>query len=360
MRILVTADWHIGVTSFGVIDSDGVNSRLKDIEETIDRIVHIACERKVDLVVQCGDVFHTNRPTPREQLTFLNFMVALDQNAIPARVIIGNHDYNTQLGKGHALKLFKEIGSPFVKIIDQTEWEMIDGCLFCWYPYAGEQPDFENIPHQWQFPKRKFLVCHSHLEGAVVGAEPFEIKDDKATKFSDLDVDGVLAGHFHKPQVLSRKPLAFYPGSIQAVDFNERNDVKGVVILDTESLEYEPVGIKTRRLVQIDTSDINLHLDSHGDALPDSIVKVNVKLNESEAHKFDETQIRSQLVSAGVHSIASINLDIEREQVKRDPEIKIDSDVQSNFIRYVEQKDFGDLKDDVINAGKEIIRECAS
>jgi len=363
MRILVTSDWHVGITSFGVLDDCGRNSRLLDVANTIEKISTFAREQRVDMLVHCGDVFHTNRPTTAEQLIFLRFLQQMEEAEIRTRIIIGNHDYNSQLGKGNALKLFKELPFAHVRIFDQTTSEAWpatgdDKHLFIFYPFGGEEPDITSLVTR-ERSHRTFLICHSHLEGAVVGAEPFEIRDDKATKFSELPVDGVFAGHFHKPQLLGERPLAFYPGSIQPVDFNERNDIKGVVLVDTEELTLHPAGFKTRRLVQYDFDKPHVLSRSLSEA-KDSIVKINITLTESEAHKFDENQIRDAAIEAGAHSIASINLIVQREQVKRDPSIKIDSDVKSNFLRFLAQKDYGDLSDSVRQTGLSVIEECAS
>ena len=363
MKLLVTGDWHIGVSTYGVLDEYGRNSRLLDVSATIDKVAQLAIDQKVDAFILCGDVFHTNRPSTEEQLVFMSFLMQMEKAQITTRIIIGNHDYNSQLGKGHALRLFQEMYWNHVKIMHETTWEALpgtkDACLFCFYPFAGEKPDFAVKEKYYAHNRisKTLLVCHSHLEGAVVGAEPYEIKSDRATKFKDLLVDCVLAGHFHKPQVLCQKPLAFYPGSIQAVDFNERLDTKGVVLLQTDDMSMEPAGFKSRPMVQLDILTPTLTLD--GISVKDAIVKVNVSLAEADAHKFDERTIREQLIAAGAQSIASINLKVARTLAQRDPEIAVDSDIGANFKRYLKQKDYGDITVDVVEQGLQLIKDSA-
>ncbi len=360
MRVMVTADWHISVPTFGVIDDKGINSRLKDIEETINQIVDIAKSEQVDAVIHCGDVFHTNRPTCYEQVVFWEFCAKMDLAGVTTRIIIGNHDFNGQIGKGHALKLFQRLPWEHVKIMHKTEWEQIGSDLFCFYPFGAEKPNFDTLDREkWVAAgARIFLVCHSHLEGAVVGAEPYEIKSDSATRFKDLPVDAVLAGHFHKPQTLSKTPLAFYPGSIQAVDFNERLDAKGVVILETSDLSMNAIGLKTRKLYEIVLQNTTVIPPAYEVEFKDAIVKVICEVTEADAHKFDEKALRDQIMSAGAHSIAGIHLKIERELAQRDPEIVMDSDVKSNFKRLMKQRDYGDLQSHIIVAGIEVIEEA--
>lgn len=358
MKVLVTGDWHIGVTSFGVIDSNNRNSRLVDFEKALQRSIDIAISESVDLYICAGDIFHTNKPTTEDQRVFYRVLKRLEDSRVVSRFIIGNHDHSSKIGASHALRLFMDMidGWSYVKIYDQTTWEDFNNLKVCFFPYHAEQPEIVDYRTE---VGRVALVCHSHLEGAVVGCEPFEIKDDKATKFKDLPVDFVFAGHFHKPQILSQQPLAFYPGSISPVDFNERNDVKGVVIVDTDARSYECIAIKSRNLHQIDidwTTGAGTEINNVVDIV-DSIVKINVKMTEAQSRRFDEALIRKMILDTGAHSIASINIDIVREEIKRSPDIKLDSGIASNFERYLQLKNYGTDTDKIRRVGKQIINE---
>ena len=364
MKVLITGDWHIGVTSFGTIDDSGRNSRLIDFERALQRSIDIAISEKVDLYICAGDIFHTNKPAIEDQRVFYRIIKRLEDSAINSRFIIGNHDYNSKLGASHALRIFMDFlagsNAKYVKIYDETTWEDFangnDLLKVCFYPYHAKQPELNDYRNHFQ---RVALVCHSHLEGAVVGCEPFEIRDDKATKFKDLPVDFVFAGHFHKPQILSKEPLAFYPGSICPVDFNERNDVKGVVIVDTVERSYECIAIRSREMHQIEVDwTASESCDIHNTAdIVDAIVKVNIKMNEQQSRKFDESIIRKNLLEAGAHSIASINLNIVRDEIRRNPDIKLDSGISSNFERYISSKDYGAETNNIRLTGKQIIDE---
>lgn len=363
MKVLVTGDWHVGVTQYGVADDNGINSRISDVESVLMRVIDKAVEMNVDLFVVAGDIFHTNRPTPEEQRVFWRVLMKLHRCDFDTRFIIGNHDYNAKLGASHALKLFKDVLEGMaskVCIMDETEWERFgDELLVCWYPYRGQAPDWADMaPHRPVGATA--VVCHSHLEGAVVGAEPFEIKDDNVTRFSELPVDFVWSGHFHKPQILCDRPLAFYPGSIQCVDFNERHDIKGVVIVDTTTGEYTPVGFDVRRFVQIDLKDRAELRDEDLSDVQDAIVKIVVTLPESRTAEFDEAAIRERVVSAGCHNVATVNLVVERQKMVRDDAIRLDNGLRDNFKKFFGNKDYGDINDEVHAVGMEVIEQCES
>lgn len=365
MKVLLTGDWHIGVSQYGVTLDDGRNSRLADVEDVLHRVIKFACDDEIDLFLCSGDIFHTNRPSPEDQRAFFRILKHIELSDLNARFIIGNHDHNSKIGASHALKLFMDLYDQHhrIKIYDETTWESFeedgaDPLLVCFYPYHGAAPDWAHLA---SFGPRHAtaVLCHSQLEGAVVGAEPFEIKGDNVTKFSEIPVDFVWAGHIHKPQILCDNPLAIYAGSIQCVDFNERNDVKGVVVFDTQKRTYQPCGFETRRFYQIDLVDTVEIKDSELKNVADAIVKININLKESDIPKFKEDKIRKSIESAGAHSIASINLVVERQVVVRNPEIKIDHDILSNFREYLKSKDYGGLTDHILQYGEEIINKCA-
>jgi len=366
MKVLVTGDWHIGVTQYGVADENGVNSRIADLEDVLMRVIKYARSDEIDLFVVAGDVFHTNRPTAEEQRVFWRILQECQASNFITRIIIGNHDYNSKLGASHALKLFQDIvDGDKIKIFDETTWEVLpfgdlfDPLLVCWYPYRGSPPDWAEAARYGNVHATA-LVCHSHLEGAVVGAEPFEIQDDRATKFKDLPVDFVWSGHFHKPQLLCERPLAFYPGSIQCVDFNERNDAKGVVVVDTLARSHECVGFAVRRFAQIDLKDRANLEPKDLENLDDAIVKVTVELPESRSAEFNEAEIRKAVIEAGAHNVATVNLNVIREAIVRDAAVRLESGLVDNFKRFTSSQKYGDIVDEVNRRGLEIIEQCVS
>jgi len=74
MKILHTADWHIG--SFKGPEKDGVNLRSEDTMKCLRSLVETAEKEKPDLVLVSGDIFHQaeaiRKYYKREKL-FLNF-----------------------------------------------------------------------------------------------------------------------------------------------------------------------------------------------------------------------------------------------------------------------------------------------
>lgn len=365
MKILFTADWHIGVSQYSKTDPNGAQSRLEDTEDVLREIVDIAVAEDIDCLIVGGDIFHTNNPTPRQQKVFLDFLMDLPDQ-FRTVIIGGNHDWNSKSSSGNALLPFVRICEAFIdnasihldtSVIELRSRDLVSSRAQCIvYPYHGTPFDFESYKRP-DYPV--ILVCHSHLEGAVVGAEPFEIASDSATRFTHLPVDYVLAGHFHKPQVLSEKPMAFYPGSIQCVDFNERVDEKGVTIIDTVTGVRTRVPLKkARKFKQIELRNrVTLTADDMK-GVKGAVVKVIVTILEADLQKFDQEKVIKTLQSLGAHTIVGISFEIIRPKLVRDVTISLDSQITSNFERFTQTLDCGDLREQVDIKGREVIKRC--
>ncbi|MGB3077169.1 MAG: exonuclease subunit SbcD, partial [Chitinophagales bacterium] len=86
MRILHTADWHLGkrLENF---------SRLAEQEEVLEEICNIAQEQQVDAVLIAGDLFDTFNPSTEAVELFYRTVKRLANNGARAVVAIaGNHD----------------------------------------------------------------------------------------------------------------------------------------------------------------------------------------------------------------------------------------------------------------------------
>ncbi|WP_261318171.1 exonuclease SbcCD subunit D [Rhizobium leguminosarum] len=72
IRILHTADWHIGQTLRGF-------SREHEHRKVFERLEEIVVERDVDALVIAGDVFDSQNPSGEAQQLFYNTLVQLSR-----------------------------------------------------------------------------------------------------------------------------------------------------------------------------------------------------------------------------------------------------------------------------------------
>ncbi|MCT2583787.1 exonuclease SbcCD subunit D [Actinophytocola gossypii] len=85
MKILHTADWHVGKVLKNQPRIDEQKVVLRDL-------VRIADEEDVDLVVVAGDLFETAAPNPQAQGLVMHTLMALRAEGRHVVVLAGNHD----------------------------------------------------------------------------------------------------------------------------------------------------------------------------------------------------------------------------------------------------------------------------
>jgi exonuclease SbcD len=98
MRILHTADWHIGQTLAGY-------PRDHEHAKVLGALAFIAEEREADALICAGDVFDHQNPSGEAQQLFYGTLVALRQARpdMPIVIIAGNHDAAGRLEAPNAL-----------------------------------------------------------------------------------------------------------------------------------------------------------------------------------------------------------------------------------------------------------------
>src|SRR4051794_13977939 len=89
MRILHTADWHVGKTLKG-------RSRLDEQERVLREIVGIARAHEVDVVLVAGDLYDTAAPPAAAQQLVVRTLLGLARDAHVV-AIAGNHDHGPTL-----------------------------------------------------------------------------------------------------------------------------------------------------------------------------------------------------------------------------------------------------------------------
>ncbi|MBT9283650.1 MAG: exonuclease SbcCD subunit D [Hydrogenibacillus schlegelii] len=96
MRILHTADWHLGKTLEG-------RSRQDEFEAMVDEMAAIVREEAVDVVLLAGDVFDAPNPTAWAEALFFEALARLSEDGRLVVVIAGNHDQPERLAAARPL-----------------------------------------------------------------------------------------------------------------------------------------------------------------------------------------------------------------------------------------------------------------
>ena len=130
MLVLHTADPHLGLARHS---APGTTSRSDDFAATLMRFADVACDRKVDVAIIAGDVFHTRRPVPRDILALMKAINRLQDRGITTLIAPGNHDGMDAVGdpRTHALSWMSELPPRGVHVFTQP---------FAHYLHYGSDP----------------------------------------------------------------------------------------------------------------------------------------------------------------------------------------------------------------------------
>ena len=243
MRLLHTADWHIGKTLKG-------QNLLEDQIFILNELFKVIDEQKPDAILICGDIYDRAVP-PVDAVDFFNeILTKFAEKKLPTLIIAGNHDSATRLNFGS--KLF-ERQNIFIaaKISDETKNIVLEDdfgeIYFSMIPFV----DSERIPaiissSRAKIPKNKRSIVLSHvfLTGGIESESERKIVGTLTNVNSSIfsNYNYVALGHLHRPQ-------KFYSGSPLKYSFDEHNHKKSVTIVDidgagnveTKKIELNPL-----------------------------------------------------------------------------------------------------------------------
>lgn len=208
-RILFIGDPHLKITKFDV-----ARQFLSWLDTTI-------YELQPDLVVCLGDTFDTHAVVRSEIMNEYMDHVKFITKSFDYVYLLGNHDmFKPSDAKYHALKHIKGTIDKF-HVID-TVTELYD---ITWVPYQVS-PD--------TFPTKTKDICVAHQ--TFKGADYGDITVQEGVDFDNISADVIISGHIHKKQILGK---VIYPGSPFPQSVNDINQVKGVMMFNTETYRHE-------------------------------------------------------------------------------------------------------------------------
>ncbi|ANE47309.1 nuclease SbcCD subunit D [Paenibacillus swuensis] len=268
MRILHTADWHLGRMLEG-------RGRLEEQAAFVDEIIEIVEREGIDLVLIAGDVYDTvNPPAAAEQLFYEGVSRLSDGGRRPVVVIAGNHDNPDRIAAAGPLANERNItlvGLPTANVqeigisrtgeraklfslpypsesrlrevlTDSTDEAVLRGAYTAKVAHLVAQqapafgPDTVNL-----------LMSHIYvLGGAETDSErPIQVGGAYTVDTAALTAQGlqyVALGHLHRPQTLKASVPIRYSGSPLAYSFSEAGQAKSVTIL--EAAPGQPVQLR--------------------------------------------------------------------------------------------------------------------
>jgi exonuclease SbcD len=273
MRILHTADWHLG-------DRLGRIDRTEDLRRAVERVARYCDQKQIDVLLVAGDIFsELSRPESLRgsiehlQQTFEPFL----QRGGTILAVTGNHDNEVFC---QTLQLVMALAMPAASRSDKVQppgrlylatdpnlLRLADGqgtqVQFLLMPYPtparylkdAQAQRFTSLQERNQLLQSAYttslhelldcpqfdrsipavLAAHIHVQGSTL-PQLFRMTEQESIVFSETDVPAELAyvalGHIHQAQTLRGLSHVRYASSIERLDLGERNDQKGVVLVD--------------------------------------------------------------------------------------------------------------------------------
>jgi len=360
MKIIHFADLHLGVENYGRIDpATGLSTRLGDFLAVLDELVDYALEKRIDLVLFCGDAYKTREPSQTQQREFARRINRLATADIPVFLVVGNHDMPNAVGRATATEIFDTLAVKNVTVASrpgtykiQIKGGAVQVAALPWLRRSAllsredtKNLNLEQVNQQMQEALTQtigkqataldpslpaILAAHVSVGAAKAGSESMmAIGQDPVLLLSNIALpafDYIALGHIHRQQVLAESPPVIYAGSLERVDFSEENDEKGFYVVDIETgaagrqVSYEFRPVKARRFLTIDmtleqadidpTAKVLNAISNQKENVRDAIVRLNLSLPSPIEGQLRDHEIREALNPAHFFTIAR---EIQRE-----------------------------------------------
>lgn len=403
MKILHTADWHLGKR----LDN---YHRLDEQREVLQEICEIAEREAVDAVVVAGDLFDNFNPSSEAMELLYSTLHRLSENGSRAVIAIaGNHDSPERIEVPDALaracgilfagfpnmkvKPFKtKAGLELTKVDNGfVELKIPDNDFplrIILTPYANEQrlktflglADTDgalraHLQNHWQTLADEYLdnngfnMLATHLFFMKKdGVMPEEPEDERpilhiggaSVIYSEnvpAQVHYVALGHLHRYQVIDTVPApVIYASSPLAYSFSEANQTKYVVLIEAEAgrlSSYQPIALTkgkqllSKRFESIDDALVWLEENPH------ALVQLTIV-----SDKYLEATEKKRLLDAHdgliqiIPEIRSLN-----DGTSEASKINLSMSVEKLFEEYFKSKKGQEVSEELMLLLKEVLAE---
>lgn len=319
MRLLHTSDWHLGRTFHG-------ESLLAEQHDAVDRLVDLATQSDVELIVIAGDLYDRAIPPTEAVSLFGDALVRLRDTGAAVVAIAGNHDSATRIGvndrllahanvtvRGDAgrlvqpLTLIPDDGGPPVAVypVPYLEPSLAGPVLTSLGHTADDADDRDETPRRLSHhavtaratalirahaastgPIRTVVVAHTFVSGGTTSESERDLTVGNIDLVDLSAFDGfsyVALGHLHGDQAWDDGRVA-YSGTPLPYSFSEEHHTKSARIVELGAdgachTEVVPLGIGRPLRTLRGTLDDLLRLPGFSDA---EQARVRVQLTDAD------------------------------------------------------------------------------
>lgn len=246
MKILHTADWHLGKTLLNY-------SLINDQRFILEEFLKVVDDVKPDAIIIAGDIYDRADPSTDAVNLFDEIIFKLTEKKFPVLCIAGNHDSQDRLNFGSRLFANKKFFITAKKddepknIILSDEFGEVYFSLIPYFDPAAIKSDerltfnaankiyLDLARKKIPSGKRSVAIAHVFAEGGEESdsERKFVGTTGKVRAENFLGYDYVALGHLHKPQKIISDNIR-YSGSILKYSAKESSHKKGITLVELD------------------------------------------------------------------------------------------------------------------------------
>lgn len=282
LRILHTADWHLGKRLFD-------QTRYEEFGQFLEWLIECINQHQVDVLVVAGDVFDTMTPSNKAQELYYHFLARLNETSCCHAIIVaGNHDSPSFLDAPKTLFRHFNIYVVGAACEDLCDEQMVltdkDGkpvLIVAAVPYlrerdvrngemgdslekkqkdtvAGIKKHYANLLNLCQLKQNQLLgivnypipilaTGHLFAAGSQISAPNDGMRELYVGTLGQVGADifdgfdYVALGHIHREQMVAKQSHIRYSGSPMAFCFDEIHQDKKILLIDFDKTTTTPV-----------------------------------------------------------------------------------------------------------------------
>ncbi len=238
MKILHTADIHLGSKIESKFPSDISSIRKKELLSSFKRMVDYAKENDISVILLSGDVFDKDKPSLKEKEYFYKTIKSNPQ--ITFFYLNGNHDKEGSYIESDIenLKTFNKEKFTYYQIED-----------ICIGGIEISSSNYKSFYSSLALNKNLFNIVMLHGDAT----DSFGMDKVKIDNLKNKNIDYLALGHIHKYQAgrIDDRGVYAFPGCLEPRGFDECGE-KGFIVLDIENkkLSYEFIPFSTRTIIE--------------------------------------------------------------------------------------------------------------
>lgn len=265
MRIIHTADWHLGQFFYS-------KSRAREHQAFLDWLLDQIVQHQVDALIIAGDLFDTGSPPSYAREMFNRFVVALQPSGCQLVVLAGNHDSVATLNESRELLaclntqvITSATPQGEQQVLTLKQRDGAPGALLCAIPYLRPRDILRSQAGQSGREKQISLLeaIEQHYQHCFAAAQAQCDAQDvtlpiiatghlttvgvtKSDSVRDIYIgtldafpaqafppaDYIALGHIHRAQRIANSEHIRYSGSPIPLSFDELGREKSVFLLE--------------------------------------------------------------------------------------------------------------------------------